>query len=61
MTTYSDISYATTSYSATTKGRGIYCDNTEIYCDSEDYYCDGSQVMHDISHSTTTYYDVEHS
>ena len=49
MTTYSNISYATTTLIDTFHGRGIMCDNEDIYCSSEEYYCDGSIVFRSIT------------
>ena len=49
MTTYSNISYATTTLIDTFHGRGIMCDNEDIYCNSQEYYCDGSIVFRSIS------------
>ena len=44
-TTYTDISYASTTHTEALAGFGIMCDNTTIYCNSEAYYCDGSVVQ----------------
>ena len=54
MTTYNDISHATTSHSDSLAGFGILCNNTGIYCNSEDYYCDGAVVMRDMNYIEIT-------
>jgi len=43
-TTYTDISYDSTTQTEVLAGYVIMCDNTDIYCNSEEYYCDGSVV-----------------
>ena len=50
MTTYYDISNATTTQKAVKAGYGILCNNTTILCNSEEYYCDGSVVFRDIGY-----------
>jgi len=48
MTTYYDISNASTTQKAVKAGYGILCNNTTILCNSEEYYCDGSVVFRDV-------------
>jgi len=59
-TSYTDISYATTTYYDTASGYGIMCDNTDIYCDNVEYNCDGSRVKTDIAYTTTTCTDISY-
>jgi len=48
MTTYYNISNATTTQKAVKAGYGILCNNTTMLCNSEEYYCDGSVVFRSV-------------
>jgi len=52
VTTYSDISYSSTTSTDTAPGRGLLVTETAFYVDNEDYYVDGSVVMRDVVNRT---------